>query len=66
MVAAYLLGILKILLAISWIISFNWAWWKVTGEKLWEENPFAAMFMPFLTPLAVIIILLFPLILGLY
>lgn len=60
----YLKGLVVLIGLCSWIVFFNWGWWKLTKEKLWEEDhPLAAIIMPFLMPMAASLILLLPLIL---
>ena len=64
MLIDYLKGLGIILLFVSWVVIFNYAWWKSYGEKLWEEaNPFAAIIIAFILPVGLLLLLIFPLIL---
>lgn len=47
-----------------WIVLFNMVWTKFTGENLGSENYWAAIFMPFLVPIIVVMLLTLPLIIG--
>jgi hypothetical protein len=58
----YLKGIGVILLLLFWIILYNFIQDKITGEP--NENLISFIFIPFLFPVAVFLVILTPLILG--
>ena len=62
MIVDYLKGLGFILLFASWVVIFNYAWWKSYGEKIWEEaDPISAIVLAFIFPVGLLLLLIFPL-----
>lgn len=61
----YMKGLGAIVGFLGYIIFFNWAWAKITKEKLWEdENILGMIFMPFILPLVLLVVLSIPYLIG--
>jgi hypothetical protein len=60
----YLLGLSLILAYTLWAFLFNYLWWRISKEKLWEHhNLLAPLLLPMIILTGLIALLLIPLVL---
>ena len=64
MILIYLKGLGVIIGAIVWIVIFNYGWWKLTKEKLWEGEILVVILMPWIILTGILVIFSLPLIIG--
>ena len=51
MLMEWIIGVGAIFAFCFYIFMFNWGWWKLTNEKIWDETTFGFIVTPILIPL---------------